>query len=279
VTGAEDDGATERWVRVARTEWTGASASADDDLVVREEPLEIRIGASPIAVVMRTPGHDLELVRGFLIAERIVDGGAAIRSIRHCDRVDDPEAEDNVVRVTLDASVPVDLARLRRNMYASSSCGICGRATVDDLLTGLSPLHDDRRIEPEVLYALPERLRLAQDVFELTGGLHGAGLFDAAGRALVVREDIGRHNAVDKAVGWASLQSVRPAILMVSGRVSFEIVQKALAAGIPFVAAVSAPSSLAVDLAQRGGITLIGFVRGSRMCVYAHEQRVRAPDA
>jgi FdhD protein len=261
---------------VARTEWIGARVQTGEDQVVREEPLEIRVGSVPIAVVMRTPGHDLELARGFAITERIVDDAAAITSVRHCTQVEHPEAEDNVVQLGLRADVVVDLARLRRNLYSNSSCGICGKATIEQALAVAPPLDTTTRLSMTVLRALPERLRAEQAVFAQTGGLHAAGLFDGTGRAVVVREDVGRHNAVDKVVGWAAAKgaSTTDAILMVSGRVSFEIVQKALAARIGAIAAVSAPSSLAIELARASGIVLVGFVRDDRACVYAGDDRV-----
>ena len=264
-------------VVVDRTEWKGADADAGEDRVVREEPLEIRIGGVPVAVVMRTPGHDEELVTGFLLTERIVDDVAAIESVRHCDTVDTPEAEDNVVQVVLRPGVEVDVAALRRNLYASSSCGVCGKASIDRAMACAAPLQDDVRVSVDFLYALPDRLRAAQPVFAQTGGLHAAGLFDATGTAIVVREDVGRHNAVDKAVGVCArrVAGARPVVLMVSGRVSFEIAQKALAARVPIVAAVSAPSSLAVDLARRSGLTLVGFLRDRRLCVYAGAERIQ----
>lgn len=273
--GGEGD---ERYVSVERTGWEGGDRSAGRDVLVREEPLELRIGPATVAVLMRTPGDDEELARGFLVSERVVERNEQVVSIRHCDRVEDPDAEDNVVRITLDPRVPLDLGRLRRNLYSSSSCGICGRASVDDLLEGLEALDLDAGpcVDPSSLYALPTRLRHAQDIFDLTGGLHAAGLFDCEGARLVVREDIGRHNAVDKVLGWRLEhdRGRRGAVLMVSGRVSFEIVQKAFAGRIPIIAAVSAPSSLAVDLAKRAGITLVAFLRGERMGVYANETRL-----
>lgn len=265
-------------VDVPRTRWNGEGAASDADTLVREEPLEIRIGGVPIAVVMRSPGHDEELARGFLLTERIVNRAEDVASVRHCTTVEEPEAEDNVIQATLREGVEVDLARLRRNIYASSSCGICGKATIDIALAHAPALDEDElRIAPDVLYGLPDLLRGAQEVFDRTGGLHGAALFDEHGSMLVAREDIGRHNAVDKAIGWASVAGRLPlsrCILMVSGRVSYEIAQKALAARIPIVAAVSAPSSLAVDLARRGGITIVAFLRGRSMSVYTGDQRI-----
>jgi FdhD protein len=262
---------------VDRAEWQATERSEAPDQLVREEPLEIRLRGVPIAVVMRTPGHDEELVRGFLRTEGIVETDAAITSIRYCNDIDDPEAEHNVVQVVLDPSVEIDLARIRRNMFTSSSCGVCGKASLEHALAVAGPLPPDAsRVELQVLYALPQRLRTEQPLFSSTGGLHAAGLFDASGSPLVVREDIGRHNAVDKAVGWAGRNPQRsPVAMMVSGRVSFEITQKALAARIPVIAAVSAPSSLAVELARRSNMTLVAFVRGERLCVYAGEDRIQ----
>jgi len=255
---------------------------ADDatrDRVAHEEPLEIRLAGTPLAVVMRTPGHDLELVTGFLLTERVVDSLDEVESVRHCSEQADAEAEDNVVQVTLRPGLRPDLERLRRNLFASSSCGVCGKATLENALASAPPLDDPTRIDAEVLTALPERLRATQPIFDETGGLHAAGLFDTAGRLLAVREDVGRHNAVDKVVGWAARSGLLPGsgrALLVSGRASFEIVQKALAARIPVVAAVSAPSSLAVDLARASGIALVGFLRGPGFNVYSRMERIRS---
>lgn len=246
---------------------------------MREEPLEIRIGGIPVAVVMRTPGHDEELVMGFLATEGVVDGPDAVAGVRHCTVVEDPETEGNVMQVTLRPGIEVDWARLRRNLYASSSCGLCGKASIDQLMLRCTPLVDDTRIEVSSLYGLPLRLEAAQTVFARTGGLHAAGLFDAEGEPLVIREDVGRHNAVDKVVGWALERGMLPLrghVLMVSGRVSYEIAQKTVAAGIPVLAAVSAPSSLAVDLSARAGVTLVAFLRGQRLSVYAGAERIVA---
>jgi FdhD protein len=273
----DDDEPDDPTLSVSRSEWIADAVHAGLDRVVREEPLEIRVGSVAIAVVMRTPGHDLELARGFAITERIVDDAAAIASVRHCTRVEHADAEDNVVQLVLRADVVVDVARLRRNFYSTSSGGICGKATIEQALACAPPLADDgTRVSMTVLRALPPRLRALQAVFDRTGGLHAAGLFDARGQMLVVREDVGRHNAVDKVVGWATEHGVGTAgtILMVSGRVSFEIAQKALAARIGAVAAVSAPSSLAIELAHAGGLVLVAFVRDERACVYAGDARV-----
>jgi len=254
-----------------------AEAEPARDRVALEEPLEIQLAGAPLAVVMRTPGHDLELVTGFLMTERVVDSLADVEAVRHCTDVGTPEAEDNVVRVTLRAGVRPDLERLRRNLFASSSCGVCGKATLENALAAAPPLDDPTRLRAEVLTELPARLRAAQRVFDATGGLHAAGLFDLEGRLLVAREDVGRHNAVDKVVGWAARAGRLPlagSLLVVSGRASFEIVQKALAARIPIVAAVSAPSSLAVALALDAGIALVGFLRGSAFNVYGARERI-----
>jgi FdhD protein len=267
-----------RFVERMRVEWRGEARSEALDEIVREEPLELRIAGVPIAVVMRTPGHDEELARGFLLGERIVAHADEIVGIRHCTTVDLPEAEDNILLIRLADSVELDLARLRRNLYTSSSCGVCGKASIAAALAptrelaGVPPL----RVARHTLLQLPERLRAAQVVFDKTGGLHAAGLFDARGELLVVREDVGRHNALDKVIGWAAGQRLdfHALLLCVSGRVSFELVQKAAAVGIPLLAAVSAPSSLAIELAERAGIALVGFVRGDRLCVYAGTDRV-----
>ena len=269
---------TSEGARRARvTRFTGSAARPSEDRVAHEEPLEIQLGARALAVVMRTPGHDEELVLGFLVTERVVADARDVAAIRHCNRVPDPEAEENVVRVTLAEGVAVDFERLRRNLFASSSCGVCGKATIENALATAPPLDDASRVAAETLYALPDRLREGQAVFDETGGLHAAGLFDAEGELRVVREDVGRHNAVDKVIGWATRRDLLPLaghVLMVSGRTSFEIVQKALAARIPVVAAVSAPSSLAVRLADASGLTLVGFLRGRALNLYGNRERV-----
>lgn len=266
---------------VERSAWIdGQAAELELDMLAREEPLEIRVNQVAIAVVMRTPGDDEELVRGFLLSERIVSGIDDIASMRHCDNVETPAAEDNVMLVRLSPTVVVDLAALRRNMYASSSCGVCGKASIEAAmaLPELDQFASEQalQVKADMLTSLPERLRAQQLVFERTGGLHGAGLFRADGQPLVVREDVGRHNAVDKVIGWAADERVvfSRCVLMVSGRVSFEIIQKALALGIPIVAAVSAPTSLAVELAREAGISLVAFVRDRRLCVYAGAHRI-----
>jgi FdhD protein len=252
-------------------------AVPERDLVAREEPLEIQLRGATLAVVMRTPGHDAELTRGFLVTERVVRRAADITAIRYCTTVSDPDAEDNVVNVTLREGVTVDLDALRRNLFASSSCGVCGKATLENALAVAPPLDDTARFGADFFAGLADRLAAAQPVFARTGGLHAAALVAPDGDLLVVREDVGRHNAVDKIVGWALERDRIPLaghVLMISGRISFEIVQKALAARLPVIAAVSAPSSLAVDLAERAGLMLVGFLRGRRFNVYGRRERL-----
>ena len=272
---SEDD---PRFVALERMEWAAGQAEQALDLVAREEPLELRVGGVAIAVVMRTPGHDEELARGFLLGERIVARSEQIVSIRHCTTVDAAEAEDNILLIRLADEVELDLASLRRNLYTTSSCGVCGKASIAAALAPSRGLHvgPGLRVAASIVLGLPAGLRADQQVFDRTGGLHAAGLFDREGRALVVREDVGRHNAVDKAIGWAAEQGLDFAalILFVSGRVSFELTQKTAALGIPIIAAVSAPSSLAIELAKAANITLVGFVRGERLCVYAGAERI-----
>lgn len=262
-------GEATRAVRVSR-----AGAPSVEDLVAREEPLELQLDGQSLAVVMRTPGHDEELGVGFLLTEGIIGGVSDIASLRHCTTVPTPQAEDNVLQVRL--ARPFDVSTLKRHFFATSSCGVCGKATIENALRVAQPLRSAVRVQREVLEALPERLRAGQVAFEQTGGLHAAALFDAQGELHVLREDVGRHNAVDKVVGW-SLRAAAPtseAVLMVSGRLSFELVQKCVAARIPVLAGVSAPTSLAVEMAEALGLTLIGFLRGRSMNVYAHPERV-----
>jgi FdhD protein len=265
--------------RVARVRYAGGQGQPEQDSVAIEEPLEIQLGGAPLAVVMRTPGHDPELALGFLVTERVVASPAQIESVRHCRAVPDPDASENVIRVVLAPGVAVDLDALRRNLYASSSCGICGKATIENALASAPPLADESRFDTGFFPPLPGRLQAAQPAFAVTGGLHAAGLFAPDGRLLVVREDVGRHNAVDKVIGWALREGRLPLtghVLLVSGRISYELVQKALVARIPVLAAVSAPSSLAVDLAERARLTLVGFLRGASFNVYGERSRVIA---
>jgi len=263
---------------VARSRFGSARDADDADRVAREEPLEIQVNGAAVAVVMRTPGDDLDLVAGFLVTERIVASASEIASLHHAS-AGDAERADNVVRATLAGGVAFDAERLRRNLFASSSCGVCGKASLEQALATTPPLTDGAHFPAAFFRALPARLREAQHVFDATGGLHGAALFDARGERLCVREDVGRHNAVDKVIGWAARADrlqLEGCALLVSGRVSFEIVQKALAARVPAIAAVSAPTSLAVELAERAGIALVAFLRGDQMSVYGARERVRA---
>jgi FdhD protein len=257
----------------------GSTRGERFDQLAAEEPLEIRVNGQPIAVTMRTPGHDFELAVGFCLSEGIVDHPGQIAAARYCSGTD-PETglqTYNVVDVELRDPAPVAEV-LRRNVYLSSSCGICGTASIDAVRKATPGVHDDAvRVPAGTLAQLPERLRDGQRVFERTGGLHATGLFTAEGELVCLREDVGRHNAVDKVVGWAATERRLPLgghILMLSGRVAFEIIQKALRAGVPVVAAVSAPTSLAVRLAEEAGLTLAGFLRGGSMNVYTRPDRV-----
>jgi FdhD protein len=261
------------------------SARKRFDRVATEEPLEIRLRAAghgrTVAVTMRTPGNDFELAAGFLYNEGVLGARDELLGISYCiDRDVDPSQQYNIVNVDLATRELPDFARLERHFTTTSACGVCGKANLEALeVRGFAPLEDDFTLEPATLLALPERLRAAQNVFEKTGGLHAAALFDERGTLLAVREDVGRHNALDKLIGWAYLGAKLPlsrTVVLVSGRTSFELVQKCLSAGVPVLASVSAPSSLAVDLARRFGITLAGFVRGSRFNVYAGEGRIRS---
>jgi FdhD protein len=251
------------------------------DALIVEEPLEVRVDGRALAVTMRTPGHDVELAHGFLLTEGVIGNRADVRTARYCDSVDeDGRNTYNVLDVALAPGVPAPQTGVERNFYTTSSCGVCGKASLDAvrLRTRYSPAEDPCQVPVDVLTALPDALRERQRMFDATGGLHAAGLFTSDGSALVVREDVGRHNAVDKAVGWALLEDRVPlsgVILMVSGRASFELAQKAAMAGIPVLAAVSAPSSLAVDLAEEQGITLIGFLRGDSMNIYTGARRIK----
>ncbi|MDH2393932.1 formate dehydrogenase accessory sulfurtransferase FdhD [Streptomyces sp. HNM0663] len=257
------------------------AVTARPDTLAAEEPLEIRLNGRPLAVTMRTPGDDFALAAGFLVSEGVIGSADEVRSIVYCaGAVDEGVNTYNVVDVQLAPGVPVPETGLERNVYTSSSCGLCGKASMDAVRTvARFPVADvpPLRISPTLLAELPGRLRAAQRVFDRTGGLHAAALFSETGELLDVREDVGRHNAVDKLVGRALRDGRLPlsrAILLVSGRASFELAQKAVMAGVPLLAAVSAPSSLAVDLAAESGLTLVGFLRGSQMNVYAGEERI-----
>ncbi|WP_306316418.1 MULTISPECIES: formate dehydrogenase accessory sulfurtransferase FdhD [unclassified Streptomyces] len=255
--------------------------SARPDTLVAEEPLEIRLNGKPLAITMRTPGDDFPLAAGFLVSEGVLGSAADLQNIVYCaGATEDGSNTYNVVDVRTAPGVELPDITLERNVYTTSSCGLCGKASLDAVrTTARFPIADTPplRLEPELLASLPDRLREAQRVFDRTGGLHAAALFDEAGRLVDIREDVGRHNAVDKLVGRALQNGELPlsrSVLMVSGRASFELAQKAVMAGIPVLAAVSAPSSLAVDLAAETGLTLVGFLRGNSMNVYAGEDRI-----
>ncbi len=268
---------TQKLVRVVED----GAARTRSDYLATEEPLEIRVVAGgerrTVAVTMRTPGADFELAVGFLFTEGIVTARDDVRRVTYCT---DPDVEQrfNVVNVELSAGAVPDLPSLERHFFTTSACGVCGKATLDALEErGRTPCTGGPTVTAEVLYALPERLRDAQRLFASTGGLHAAGLFTAGGDLRAVREDVGRHNALDKLVGWAVLQGRVPLaddLLLVSGRTSYDILQKAIVAGLPIVCGISAPSSLAVDLAERFGVTLVGFLRDRRCNVYAHAGRI-----
>lgn len=248
------------------------------DAVAVEEPLEIRVGDQPLAVVMRTPGHDAELAAGLMWTEGLVRAAAQVLDVRHCTSVE-AAALGNVVNVELAADVIVDPARLRRHLYAPGGCGICGKTSIDQVRVKGRPLQEGPAVRRDVLRGMPSTLRAAQPVFSRTGGLHAAALFDMQGRLICLREDVGRHNAVDKVIGWALFAERLPlteCVLLASGRAGFEITQKAWMAGIAFVAALSAPSSLSVAMAAEAGMTLVGFLREQGMNVYCGPQRIEA---
>ncbi|MET9958640.1 formate dehydrogenase accessory sulfurtransferase FdhD [Streptomyces sp. NPDC006326] len=251
------------------------------DTLAAEEPLEIRLNGKPLAITMRTPGDDFALAVGFLVSEGVLGSPADVRAVTYCEgATDDGTNTYNVVNVQLAPGVELPAFTLERNVYTTSSCGLCGKASLDAVRTATrfpQGASDGVRIPVELLAQLPDRLRAAQKVFDRTGGLHAAGLFSAQGELLDLREDVGRHNAVDKIIGRALQDGRLPltgSVLLVSGRASFELAQKAVMAGIPVLAAVSAPSSLAVDLARESGLTLVGFLRGPDMNIYAGEERL-----
>jgi len=254
----------------------GAAAGSASDVSAAEEPLEIRLDGTPFVVTMRTPGADADLAAGFLLSENIVHDASELASIRPC------EMNANIVSVSLAGGAAARAAEAmtgRRHVTSTSACGVCGRRSIDDLMRHVRTVESRVSVTEAAIASLPSALRSAQQAFDQTGGLHAAGLFDADGTLLRVAEDVGRHNAVDKVIG-AELRAGRTPladrILFVSGRTSFEIVQKAIIAGIPLVAAVSAPSSLAIDLARAFGVTLAGFVRGDGFNIYAHPERIES---
>ena len=256
---------------------TGDPRRRPDDLAA-EEPLEIRVRKAPLAVTMRTPGHDIDLAMGFLLTEGIISRAGDVVTAQLCAGTDTPNTY-NVVDIVLGAEVPPPVTDPSRNFYTTSSCGVCGKASIDAVRTRsqFDVSGDPLTLPASILVELPDRLRAAQRTFDRTGGLHAAGLFTAEGELLVLREDVGRHNAVDKVIGWALREGRLPLsghILLVSGRASFELTQKAWMAGLPLLAAVSAPSTLAAELADEAGMTLVGFLRGKSMNVYTSPQRI-----
>jgi FdhD protein len=292
---------------VAMQRMNGSALSQDRDFLAAEEPLEIRVEGHNIAIVMRTPGEDRELAAGFLVTEGLLHTASDLIDIRHQHhclfpardvngrRMDVNETapgkeasrtglemgrlDGNVINVQLKNPETMDLKKLTRHVFTSSSCGICSKASIEAVRQQFPPIEDDFEVDPQVLFELPAALSSAQESFKRTGGLHACALFDSAGNLLVLREDVGRHNALDKVIGWALLKDslpLRQHILLLSGRTSFEMMQKALAAGVPIVAAISAPSSLAADFARDSGQTLVGFLRGERMNIYAGANRVRS---
>jgi FdhD protein len=254
------------------------------DVLAVEEPLEIRIGYyeklksahKSISITMRTPDHDFELAAGFLFTEGILQSPEQISNIKYCGKIN-KEGFENTVRVDLTKDVNIDFKQLERHFYTSSSCGVCGKSSIEALHTGVKKINSNLKVKADLIYNLPEILRKSQTVFDVTGGLHASALFDENGNLDIVREDVGRHNALDKVIGAKFLVNKTPLddkILLVSGRASFELVQKALMAGIPILAAVGSPSSLAVKLAEEFGMTLIGFVRDNRFNVYCGSERI-----
>ncbi len=255
---------------------SGHAAKQEADQLAREEPLEIRVRGKSVAVTMRTPGHDRELAAGFLVTEGMIRERGEVVEMAYCRQGEAVDYE-NTLNVFVSPSVEVDFERLTRHVFASSSCGLCGKASIESVHQHFPPVTSFVKMTIEKIIELPGRLQAAQKTFAKTGGLHAAAIFDAKGKLLVLREDVGRHNAVDKVIGWGFLQGKLPFdthVLLVSGRASFEILQKALAARVPIVCAVSAPSSLAVEFARESGQTLIGFLRGETMNIYSHPERI-----
>ncbi|GFG64196.1 sulfurtransferase FdhD [Mycobacterium kubicae] len=259
---------------------TGDKSITRPETLAVEEPLEIRVNGTPVTVTMRTPGADIELAQGFLLTEGVIADREDVRTVRYCGgRGDDGRNTYNVLDVTLAPGIEPPGLDVTRNFYTTSSCGVCGKASLDAvrLISRYAPGDDPATVTAATVQAMPDQLRSAQKVFASTGGLHAAALFSVDGTMLVVREDIGRHNAVDKVIGWALEHSRIPlgtTVLLVSGRASFELTQKAVMAGIPVLAAVSAPSSLAVSLAEESGVTLVAFLRDDSMNVYTRPDRV-----
>lgn len=265
---------------VKRVRKTRVSANGgrreQEDVLAAEEPLEIRVEGRSVAVVMRTPGHDEELVAGFLRTEGVVANAEDFFEISPCQTAEGA-AEGNVIEVLLRHPDEQLLESLTRHVFSASSCGICGKATIESVFVNFAPVDSELRVGADVLLSLPDKLRSAQENFDQTGGLHASALFDSAGELQLLREDVGRHNALDKVIGSALLNRqlpMRDRILLVSGRISFELMQKALAGGIPIVAGISAPSSLAVEFAEESGQTLAGFLRPNGFNIYANPERI-----
>jgi FdhD protein len=253
--------------------YQAGNVAEQSDAVAVEQPLEIRVRGKPISVTLRTPGHDEELAAGFLLSEGVIRQATDIESIEYCDR----NEQGNVLNIRLAPLVPLDFEKLTRHVFASSSCGLCGKATIDSIRGQFAPVQEQFEVSAATLLGLPAKMRQSQELFAQTGGVHAAAVFSDTGELTVIREDVGRHNAVDKALGYALMHGLLPlrrSILMLSGRCSFEILQKAAAAQIAVIAAVSAPSSLAVEFALEMGQTLVGFVRGDRLNIYVHPQRI-----
>ena len=262
-------------VEILRRAAAGSIAPADD-LLAREEPLEIRVRGRSVAVTMRTPGHDQELVAGFLLTEQVISTAAHLKDITPCRGSSQPE---NILNVMLADDADVDFARLSRHVFATSSCGVCGKASIQAIQQQFGPVDSSLRISSRTLLQMPARMSREQRAFAETGGLHAAAIFDSSGKCIVLREDVGRHNAVDKVIGYGLLNKAFPFdshVLLVSGRASFEIMQKALAARVPIVCAVSAPSSLAVEFAEANRQTLVGFLRGEGLNIYCGAERIIA---
>ncbi|MBX2967119.1 MAG: formate dehydrogenase accessory sulfurtransferase FdhD [Cyclobacteriaceae bacterium] len=271
-------------IKISRV--ASSKAERKDDLLAVEEPLEIRIGFGEItnrqqknlSVTMRTPGHDIELAIGFLFTEGIIRSYEQVESAKYCEDVGRQEEKENVVRVELKPEVKLNVEKLQRNFYTTSSCGVCGKSSIDAVKQQCLKLNVNWQTETSLIHALPQNLRNAQRVFDHTGGLHASGLFNLQGELVLLREDVGRHNALDKVIGAMLIKNRLPLsdyMLLVSGRSSFELVQKAALTGIPLLAAVGAPSSLAVQLAQDVNMTLLGFVRDERFNIYSGEERIR----
>src|SRR5579862_8814815 len=256
--------------------WHGGATSERTEALAVEEPLEIRLAGRRFTLTMRTPGHDEELAAGFLFAEGFINDASELGEIRRV-RGRKGAPEPNAIDIILNVPAAGLRARLKRNFVMSSSCGVCGKTSIDSIRRRVAPPSDSARVEPATLLSLSEKLRAGQRVFAATGGLHGAAIFTLDGTMLAIREDVGRHNAVDKVIGYALTNAMLPLshhVMMVSGRLSFEIVQKAAAAGVPILAAVSAPSSLAVELAEEIGTTLVGFLRDGSFNIYTHPDRI-----